>query len=73
VTGQKILVVAMSHGEDPEHFLVTFLLVAGQKFWVVAMSHGYNPQLFVLPFSGNEKKVEGCRHESRRRPSTLLF
>ena len=63
----------MSHGDNLQLFLVTFLPVTGQNFWVVAMSHGDNPQLFVLPFSGNKKKVESRRHESRRRPSTLLF
>ena len=61
----------MSHGDNLQLFLVTFLPVTGQNFWVVAMSHGDNPQLFVLPFSGNKKKVESRRHDSRRRPSTF--
>ena len=42
------MVVAMSHGDDPQFFIVPFLvtfLLGQEKFRVVAMIHGDDPQL----------------------------
>ena len=49
---KKIRVVAMSHGDDPQFFVVPFLvsfLLGQKKLRVVAMSHGDDPHFFV-PF-----------------------
>ena len=43
---------------------------------VVAMSHGNDPQFILVPFLVTfllgQEKVEGRRHESRRRPLIFL-